>query len=306
MKRIEGSKLTWGLTDDQESYRVVNTICDKLPPGIYQPTVSQNVGIYFEPLSFPGDETVSLPGLPSEYILNQIEKFWGVQDRYEKLGFVAKRGIMLYGPAGCGKTSIIRLLCASIVKAGGVVFNFTAFNNAAAYLRKFRAVEPTRPVLALFEDMDGMIMASALESGQGTRAALSLLDGQDQISNVVYVATTNFPELLADRFIKRPGRFDLIIGVNTPTAETREAYLRHVCRNQIPEEILQEVVVKTAGLSLAYLKEIASMRLCLDISVDETLNRVLGDFKRKKFTKKPDSEMGFVMGYAGSSEEDKA
>ena len=291
--KIEGT-LEWGLSKDSEMFTAVNVASEKLPAGVYSVLLSQDGTIYYDPLEFPGDETVALPGLPCEYVLKQIEKFWGRGDRYAKYGFVTKRGILFYGPPGCGKTSIIRLLCASIVKLGGVVFNMTGFAYAAAELKKFRTVEPTRPVMVLFEDMDSMVGPHLV--GDSTRAALSLLDGQDQISNVVYVATTNNPEDIAERFIKRPGRFDLIIGVNMPTTETREAYLRHICKNQVPEDILLELVQKTEGLSLAYLKELASTRLCLDIPLDETLERIKGDFKRKKFTNRKD-ELGFVMGY---------
>lgn len=294
--KISG-RLEWGLSGDAESYTAVNVACEKLPAGVYSVVLTSEGKVYYEPLEFPGDETIALPGLPCDYVLKQIEKFWDRNDRYEKYGFVTKRGILFYGPPGCGKTSIIRLLCASIVKQGGVVFNMIGFGYAAVELKKFRTVEPTRPVMVLFEDMDSMIGGPHIV-GDTTRAALSLLDGQDQISNVVYVATTNNPEDIAERFIKRPGRFDLIIGVNMPTTETREAYLRHICKNQVPEDILLELVQKTEGLSLAYLKELASTRLCLDIPLDETLERIRGDFKRKKFTTKKE-ELGFVMGYKG-------
>ena len=128
------------------------------------------------------------------------------------------------------------------------------------------------------------------------KQALSFLDGQDQTNKVVHLATTNEPEKLADRFIKRPGRFDLVIGIHNPTSETRRAYLQHVSPN-LETEILDELVEKSEGLSLAYLRELISTYVCLEIPLKETIERLKHDSGKKGLKNKEDRTMGFTVGY---------
>ena len=281
----------WAAT--RGTYQSVEDVRLELPAGLYTLEIEDGKKIY-TPVTSPSDAPIDLPGLPSKYLLDQIELFWSRVDRYQKYNLLHKRGILLYGAPGCGKTSIINLLSAALIQIGGVIFMIDDFDTASTCIRHFRSVEPERPIMTLMEDIEG-----TFEGDQGNRevkAALSLLDGQDQVNNIVHIATTNQPEKLADRFIRRPGRFDLIIGVHAPKKETREAYLRHVTGDQIPAEKLTELIEKTAGLSLAYLREIASTFLCLDIPVDETLERLQKNFKMKSLGN-GDHKLGFSIGY---------
>ena len=66
---------------------------------------------------------------------------------------------------------------------------------------------------------------------------------------------------------------------------------------RFPETKLKELIEKTDGLSLAYLREIASTFLCLDIPVDETLERLQKNFKSKKLSTKEKEKLGFTIGY---------
>jgi SpoVK/Ycf46/Vps4 family AAA+-type ATPase len=187
------------------------------------------------------------------------------------------------------------LLCKDLINLGGVIFTIDDFSTAINCIRHFRTVEPNRPIMTIAEDIEGVFRGD--QGNAEVKAALSLYDGQDQVNNIVHVATTNQPEELADRFIKRPGRFDLVIGVHAPMAETREAYLRYVTKNQVPEDKLKELVEKTEGLSLAYLREIASTYLCLDIPVEETLERLQKNFKMKNIKNTKNARLGFTIGY---------
>lgn len=284
----------WAMTN--EEYRACQQATKELPSGIYSINVDGYAKPYFQPVAFPSDHPVSLPGLPTDFILKQINEFWEAKDVYKGFNFLQKRGIMLYGPPGCGKTSVIRLVCDDMIARGGIIFLINNFGFAVTCLSKFREVEPDRPILTLMEDIEGLFAGDA--GVRQVQLALSLLDGQDQLNNVVHIATTNKPEDLADRFIKRPGRFDLVIGIHAPSAETREAYLRHVGCNKIPEAKLKGLVAKTDGLGLSYLRELASSYLCLGVPLDETLERL-----RKNFTGKiSNRNTGFTIGFSTSED----
>jgi hypothetical protein len=82
----------------------------------------------------------------------------------------------------------------------------------------------------------------------------------------------NFVQL-ADRFIKRPGRFDLVIGMDVPSEITRRGYFQKILRDDAHPK-LDYLVSKTEGMALAHLREIASSYLCLGIPVDETVARL--------------------------------
>jgi hypothetical protein len=276
------------------SFQSVDDVRPILPPGLYSLDLDEGKKL-FTPVKSPSDQPTDLPGLPSKYLLDQIKLFWSRGERYQKYHLLQKRGILLYGAPGCGKTSIINLLSQDLVKMGGVIFLIDDFETANACIQHFRSVEPERPIMTLLEDIEGIFKGD--QGNREVKAALSLLDGQDQVNNIVHIATTNQPEELADRFIKRPGRFDLIIGVHAPKAETRRAYLEYVTQGEIPEDKLTELVDKTEGLSLAYLREIASTYLCLDIPVDDTLVRLQKNFKLKHLKAGKETKLGFSIGY---------
>ena len=292
VKRVNG----W-MSNDNNSYAAAQYIEPMLPPGVYDLSIDGNGTKVFSKVTFPMDQAVPLPGLPAQYILDQIGNFWEKGDTYKYYNFIHKRGILLYGPPGCGKTSIIRLLCDALIEKGGVIFMVDNFRVAGACIPYFRKQEPDRPIMTLMEDVEGLFKGEA--GPQQIQAALSFLDGQSQVNKIVHIATTNEPDGLADRFIKRPGRFDLVIGVHAPTAETREAYLKHICGDKIPADKLAELTEKTAGLGLSYLRELTSTHLCLGLDLDETLARLKTNFSAKKLMNNPkgDPKMGFTVGF---------
>jgi hypothetical protein len=264
---------------------------ESIEAGIYSLWGSPE-GMVWEKAKLKSDTVFDLRGLPNKFIREQIETFWGSAEVYHRHGFVHKRGIMLYGEPGNGKTSVVSVLANDIIAANGIVLNLSNFSSAVTTLQRFRKVEPRRRLMLLAEDIDTLIGGDFKHEEP---FALSLLDGQHQIDGVLFVATTNYPELIADRFIKRPGRFDLVVGLGPPMRETREDYIRTILP-KVPEFIHAEIVEKTEGLSLAYLKEIAASYLCLGIPIEESVERLRSSFASKPRTKQA-KITGFQIGY---------
>jgi SpoVK/Ycf46/Vps4 family AAA+-type ATPase len=154
--------------------------------------------------------------------------------------------------------------------------------------------------MTLIEDMDTLLSG---ESKTQEQSALSMLDGQNQVNGVVHIATTNYPEKLEDRFIKRPGRFDLVIGMDLPIEITRRAYFQQILKDDCHPE-LEFLVDKTEGMALAYLREIASSYLCLGIPIEETLVRLRKNLNTTLKTSKGygKSSLGFTVGYEGKEQ----
>ena len=159
MIKADGDSQGWS---SQSGFRFqrAGIVKEILPSAIYK-FIKTDQGMFFEKQTFPTDQAISLPGLPSDYILNQMKVFWEKADLYKEHGLIHKRGILMYGAPGCGKTSIVRLLCDEILKMGGVVFSIDDFENAASFVNEFRSIEPERMILTIQEDIEGYFDGSA-------------------------------------------------------------------------------------------------------------------------------------------------
>lgn len=216
------------------------------------------------------DDLRILPGSCNEAVVKEIRKFWGSRDLYCSHGLSYKRGVLFYGPPGSGKTGTILLLCKELVEHyQGAVFACTDATLLSQLLHKLRKIEPERPLIVVMEDLDELI------NNSGEHSILALLDGEDQIDNVVFLASTNYPERLGARIVNRPSRFDERIFVDMPSEITRRAYLHAVTATQpSSDRELERWTEETKGLSIAHLRELVVAVQCLGGSYEEVLNRL--------------------------------
>ncbi len=282
-------------------YRPVGKTQNKVPAGIYE-IDNDNAGWYLSKVKFPSDSLLRLPGMPIDFILDQIKVFWERENLFTQTGLLHKRGILMYGPAGCGKTSIIRLLCDDIVRRDGIVIMVTNCRLAENALGGIRQIESRRPILTIIEDIE-TFMGSSDESSSA-RALLALLDGETQVNHIVHLATTNKPEQLEDRIVKRPGRFDLVVGLNHPVIEARHAYLKNLLKDHVTEKELDEMAEQTEGLGLAHLRELVVASYCLGLDREETLARLKTNFKKQLKVKKTDT-LGFTVNFPDHDDKEK-
>lgn len=242
------------------------------------------------------DELYELPSPEIESILNDIKIFWKKRDTYREYNFVHKRGILLYGDPGCGKSGIIQLCVKDLIEnENGIVINIKEDEDFKAFIDfvpTIRSIEPERPLIVILEDIDSL----AGEDRYSTTKLLNILDGVKQIENVVYIATTNYPEKLQERITNRPSRFDRRYEVQMPSRAIRESYIKNKLSDDDLKNInLDEWLDGSEDMSLSHLKELVISVIVMGKDFKESLATLnaLSDSPKIKGGKKK-SGMGFV------------
>jgi hypothetical protein len=240
-----------------------------LPSAVYSPSASNTGALLLIQKNVLTDDLIILPDTASERVLTALQVFWDAKAKFADKGQLFKRGVMLWGPPGSGKTCTLMLLTKDIIAREGIVILLSNPDLTTRALTEIRRIEPDRPLICVLEDIDEMV------DQYGEHALLALLDGETQIDNVVFVATTNYPERLDQRLVNRPSRFDEIIKIDMPSAEARAVYFRvRLNKMELSDGKLAEWVKDTNGLSIAHLKEIVVAVYCLGRDYNETLKRL--------------------------------
>lgn len=277
-------------------YQFAPEIVARVPAGMYMLKRNYSTGqIDLAWNDLQVDNLLDLPGLPLGLLVGQIDTFWNNAEKYKRVGFLHKRGFFLWGSPGCGKTCIVHSICKDVIAKDGVVIKITDFEMAVESTAQFRNAEPGRPLVTVAEDLD-----TILEGENGARQesySTSLYDGQNQVNNVVHLATTNRPDRVLDKFIKRPGRFDMVVGIFPPDEQTREAYVRVIGGKYLDDDKVKIIVSKTEGLGLSYLRDVIASHLCLNIPLDDTLDRLQLHFKDKFKTRAGVVKTGYRLGF---------
>jgi SpoVK/Ycf46/Vps4 family AAA+-type ATPase len=284
----------WSFTQDGRFIPALRTV-KKLPAGFYKVKYDNAIGGYhLVTKDVTTDELYELPSDELQDIINDIKMFWENIDKYEEYKFLHKRGILLFGEPGCGKSGIIQLCTNHLIKElNGIIISISDagdIENYTAIIQKLRAVEPKRPLIVIMEDID----AISSEGSYSTSQLLNMLDGIDQIEHVVYIATTNYPDKLAERITNRPSRFDRRYEIEMPNENVRRSYIKNkLTQNDIEKIDIQKWVKETEGMSLAHLKELVVSVMALNNSFEDTLTR-LNSLKQKPKIKSKSQSVGFT------------
>src|ERR1043165_2433634 len=277
---------TW----EGDGYSSVPHTYKTIEPGLYalEPRPGRMV---FMPKDVKIDDLLRFPDSKSDRILNEITEFWNRHDYFLKYGFLHRRGYLFYGPQGSGKTALVQQIIADIIKQQGTVFlceNPSLLNKG---LTIFRQVEPKRRIVCLFEDIDAII------SSHGEDELLSLLDGENQVDQVLNIATTNYPERLDKRIVARPRRFDRIVLIKMPGAGIRRDYFNK--KLKIESDELELWVKSTKGFSFAACAELVISVKCLGHTFEDSVETLRALLETNKSSKDYDltQNMGFKTGF---------
>ena len=253
--------LQWTLSHDG-SYIACGRTVSQLQAGAYTVSCDNCGESHFKPHPLHTDDLIEFPQSVSTNVLTEVERFWSMGERFATLGFAQRRGYLFYGKQGCGKSSLIHQIVSRVIAAGHVAFFCTYPPWFRINLARFREVEPRRPIVCVFEDIDATI------KHYGESELLQILDGNAQVDQVINLASTNYPERLDRRIIARPRRFDRLLKIESPDARLREAYFAR----KLPELARRDLarwVELSAGLPFAALTELVISVECLGHGLEE-------------------------------------
>lgn len=258
----------WTTSDNVRFFPASQSVSFLLP-AVYKIKNHMQRGIYFEKVDLATEDLIKFPEANGNKVVDEIQKFWTVEDLYKSYNLPYKRGILMYGPPGGGKSCTIKILMKDVIDRGGIGLIFNQPDLFIDGFRLVREIQPHVPIVVLMEDIDA-IVEDFSES-----EVLNILDGAYDLNKVVFLATTNYPERLGDRILNRPSRFDKRYKIPNPDKVCRRIYLENLIEKvnlKIDPNILEKSVEETDGMSLAHLKELFISVFILEEPLAEALN----------------------------------
>ncbi len=229
---MEGAKIQAALFGSRAAFFKVEAVTPKGPVIINPATIlvigkSQGEGA-------EGGRTLAyedIGGLKSQLlrIREMIELPLRYPEVFERLGIEAPKGVLLYGPPGCGKTLIARAIAheteASFFSVSGPEIIHKFYGESEAHLRKiFEEASRKGPSILFLDEIDAIAPRRENVVGDVEKRVvaqlLALMDGLNKRQNVIVIAATNIPNAL-DPALRRPGRFDREIVIPIPDRRGR-------------------------------------------------------------------------------------
>ncbi len=179
-----------------------------------------------------------------------------------------KRGVLLHGPPGTGKTHTLRYLISRLTNTTVVMLSGDALQFIGPAVSIARALQPA---LVIVEDVDLIAESRGMHPGQHPLLfqLLNEIDGLREDADVTFLLTTNRADLLEPALAQRPGRVDQAVELPFPDAEGRRQLLA-LYRGNLDLDLVDTapIVAKTEGVTASFFKEL--LRRAALVSAEQT------------------------------------
>jgi cell division protease FtsH len=204
--------------------------------------------------------------------LTEVRDYLRDPGRYRRLGALPPKGVLLFGPPGCGKTLLARAVAGEagvpFFAVAGAEFVESLVGVGAARVRDlFRRVRAAAPAIVFIDELDAAARRRASGGGNGgsdereqtLNQLLIEMDGFDVSSGIVVIAATNRPDIL-DPALTRPGRFDRHVVIEPPDADGRHRILEiHTKGRPFADDVdLWRLAARTPGFTGADLANVVN------------------------------------------------
>ncbi|KAK3618873.1 hypothetical protein LTR56_024387 [Elasticomyces elasticus] len=194
-------------------------------------------------------------------LINDVQGFFDSRAVYEEVHVPWKRGIIMHGTPGCGKTISIKALMHSLEEKNVASLYVKSFDSCAGEQSSIRNIfyqaRVMAPCLLIFEDLDSLVKDKVRSY------FLNEVDGLESNDGICMIGSTNHLERLDAGISKRPSRFDRKYHYKLPGHQERVLYCEYWRKKlskrgdlEFGDEVCELVARLTSGFSFAYMKEL--------------------------------------------------
>lgn len=224
-------------------------------------------------------DDVLLDDTLKQEIYRSVDEFFsGDRSFYETYGIPYKRGILLYGKPGNGKTTLVKSIAGS-VKAPVAYWQITPYTSSGSIRQVFDSAAKMAPMVLVVEDIDSL--------PESCRSFfLNTLDGVASKEGIFLIGTTNYPEKIDPALMNRAGRFDRAYEVKSPNEAQRLAYLTRRGLGRFADaDAVARTAKLTEGFTVAQLGELyvsaaLQMHYEQEVALERLVEGLKSDFSR--------------------------